>query len=464
MSRFVLNPGVPTAIGGAGEYTLEIITPGGIAFFSDDQSQMFVDTTGQAQGGWPLTSDKGSVRRGPYSALYAIAVGNPVTIEAILHSARQSPITGGGARGQGFETYGAGDNDFAGGNQRTYAPAPPTLAQRIQAWWMSRKPVLLIAALLVASGARAQTLNQYGPVLNLNIGINTLNTITSPAGGVYFIDGSVPPQTQSVIFVFENKAASTINVTPFFNNTSGSYFYTDFNFPPTLGSGGGFVAGEVHESFPEKPCSLLSPQNGNTTLFRNGIGTLFSVDGLVGIQMVDCPAPITGSFQFEFQLPAQVTNLAIKVIALPVSYTQPVPSNMGLCGGIWIGNFCQYGPQALGLSTVDLPPLGNTVLSIVIDTRGVKQLTFYGQCTQLATPFIDQYEEDGATPLFNRGPVTAADTTIIFHMGSESLFASNDTTTPAANDLMFPQRALSFGFTNSTNNDGTCAARIFLAY
>lgn len=454
MSRFVLQPGNPTAIGGAGEYTLEVITAGGIVWFSDDSTQFNLDNIGQPTAGWALTSDKGSVRRGPYQALYAMCIGQPVTIEAIPHQSL-NPL-GAGPRPANSDIFSAAVGELLPG--ASLAQAAQNLLQTAASSLGARVRALLGLGILLllfgAIDAQAQwgTSSTQTPI-NLQPGFNQLisnfqaNAFTNYASNFSSSNSNV----HSVLIEIDDFDLAGASVTF-------DYFHLTRN----------------KIALPFGPCLSLNALGASgATKLLNTLQSSVIVNLLPsGSILIYCPAPLNGQGSFTFSFSNSVTiSASIVTSSDSFSDNSEFSPSMKFCNPSTFSSlfatgpsFCAYNPTDLGVNGIALPPSGTTALSNIIDMRGVKQATLLGSCTQAIIIQANEYAEDGITPIFTGVQLNLAPavTAILVHIGSEQLLALNGNA--AMQTFEFPQRALAFSFMNSTANPGTCTARLFLAY
>jgi hypothetical protein len=439
--RFVIQPGSPITIG-SGEYTLEIITPGGIAWFSDSPDQLIPDSVGQPIGGWPLTQGEGSKRRGPYQNLFATCVGFPVIIEAVPHIANTSLAPGIRAGSIYSATTGALNQ-----------PTPPivkpqTFAQKVRS-------LFGLAVILLCLGVPLRAQNLPGTPINLLPGMNVL-----PAPNSLFDSWvvTVPPNMTAVDFIIE--PIGTPGTLP----ALGVY---DFTYIPSIqffsNTAQGLQVAECSSSTPQ----LLAPASSG---LAGPLGAL-QVTQYESFIHLHCKPPASNAYLVVYEAvgPLNSVNAFAMVWTGATSGVQacPLPLTTGGLSATF-GNqtserFCALSPTELGVNGIVLPGSSTSAVSNIIDTRGVREATLLAACTQAATVNINLYDEDGITIYTGFGITTVASAATGLHIGSEEMPQSSSTVLTAGAYVQFPQRALSFSFTNGGAVAGTCTARLFLA-
>ncbi len=313
----------------------------------------------------------------------------------------------------------------------------PTFWQKVKSTLASPVSSLLkFAALFVALGcaplAQAQTTTQLPPPLKtLSVGYNLLSSSALNAFTAYYWSWSTP----------SNETGETIVVT-LANSGQVSPFFVDEIVPAPVS--GGFIS--------------------------DASACLSSVDTssfLTSIIVVNCPPSYTGARSMGLTLDTTATVVTVTDYVFtggaPFSRLQPC-SNFGSPGqAIYPENFVACNPSQLGLNNAVLPASSN-LLSVLIDMRGVKQAFFAGLCGQPATVDVEVYDENASSSLFGVLPLggTAANSTAL-HLGSESAAITSNGNT-GGQWIQLPQRAMQFGFLNSTATPSTCSARLFLSY
>jgi len=176
--------------------------------------------------------------------------------------------------------------------------------------------------------------------------------------------------------------------------------------------------------------------------------------------------PATGNITYVFPVPATTCPVAVVTYSsggasattfnMEYTFTQP-----GTPMGTQVIN-----PVQLGVNALTEPAAGTSVLSQIIETRGVREATLKAACTTgNYTVNVQTYAEDGSTTLALITPVTAiaAAANVDLSIGSEANPSTNTGTLSTTALVRFPQRALAFSFTNA-GGAGTCTARLFLTY
>lgn len=131
-----------------------------------------------------------------------------------------------------------------------------------------------------------------------------------------------------------------------------------------------------------------------------------------------------------------------------------------------IGAQVYWSPADLNMNAITLPASAATANSLIVDTKGAKEVVIWGACNQVASLTVNVLDIDATTVLISQSVATAIPTTGgEFAMGNES--PSNvvgGTAVAGAAGLRTPAPFVSFSFTNSGATPGTCTARLIAQY
>jgi hypothetical protein len=332
------------------------------------------------------------------------------------------------------------------------APATPPITS---IWaWLARPISSFVLLLAFASFAHAQqnfsVFPQGNPLAPLHFGHNNIVVDQQLTGGTTYVIGWQEPVNAGYSVILLSGAV------PGSNPQMQMWNITDVMKDPSVTSPGNQFLGAVGD---------------NQGFCLNGVS--YSVTSAFRASL--CPPSVTGFRQLNVVLVSTATiSIDVFVTSTPKSFpsasaTAPKFASPGgySCSADLVGaveRFVSCNPTDLGMNAITLPASGTTSLSNVIDTRGVKSLSLWSNCSQGYTINVQPYAEDGSTPLTLYGENTGVTAGNFLWSGMSENATWNGSGTLATALLRLPQRALAFSFTNGGATAGTCTARLFLAY